>query len=52
MLKTIFGTNLKHEIFDILTLLLRLKGKDKILDFIEHHFYLVQAIIGEDMKVD
>lgn len=52
MPRTLFGTNLRREIVDILALLLRLKGKEEILDFIEHHFFLVQAICAEVMQID
>ena len=52
MPKTLFGTNLKKEIVDILTLFLRLKGKEEILEFIEHHFFLVQAICAKGIKID
>ena len=37
---------------DILTLLLRLKGREEILKFIEHHFFLVKAICVEDMQMN
>lgn len=49
MLKTLFSTNLKREIVDMLVLFLRLKGKEEILEFIEHHFFLVQEICAKDM---
>ena len=50
--RTLFRTNLKKEIVDILVFLLRLKGKEKIMDFIEHHFYLVQDICVEGLQID
>ena len=49
MAKNLFGTNFKREIIDILALLLRLKGKEEILEFIEHHFFLVQSIYAEGL---
>ena len=49
---TLFRTNLKREIVDILAMLVRLKGKEEILDFIEHHFYLVQAICAKGLQID
>ena len=39
--KDLFGMNLKRGIVDILMLLLILKEKDDILEFIKHHFFLV-----------
>lgn len=52
MPKTLFGTNLKRDIVDILSFLLRIKGKEEILELIEHHFFLVQAICVEGMQID
>ena len=52
MPKTLFETNLKREIVDILARLLRLKGREEILDFIEHHFFLVHAICAEGLQID
>ena len=37
--KTLFGTNLKPEIVDILVLLHRLKGEVEALNFIEQFFF-------------
>ena len=52
MPKTLLGTNLKQVIMDILTLLVKLNGREEILEFIEHHFFLVQEIGVEDMKTN
>lgn len=52
MTRTIFRTNLKREIMDILALLLRLKGKEEILDFTKHHFFLVQVVCAKGLKID
>ena len=37
--KTLFGTDLKPEIVDILVLLHRLKGEVEALNFVEHYFF-------------
>ena len=42
--KTLFSTNLKPEIVDILVLLHRLKGEVEALNFVEQYFFLVQII--------
>ena len=42
--KTLFGTNLKLEIIDILVLLHRLKSEVEALNFFEQYFFLVQLI--------
>jgi hypothetical protein len=52
MSKILFETKLKREIVDILSLLLKFKGKEEILEFIEHHFFLVQAIYTKGMQID
>lgn len=41
----------EREIVDILSLLLRLKGKEEILEFIEYHFFLVQDICAKGMQI-
>ena len=52
ILKTLFRSNLKREIVDIVTVLLRLKRMEEILEFIEHHFFLVQAIYAKGLQID
>ena len=52
MSKTLFGTNLKREILDILDLLLRLKGASEVLNFEENYFYLVKVIYVEGKYID
>ena len=42
--KTLFGTDLKPKIMDILVLLHGLKSELKTLNFVEHYFFLVQTI--------
>ena len=50
--KTLFGTNLKPEIIDILVLLHRLKGKVEALNFVEQYFFLVQVIFSNTQYID
>jgi hypothetical protein len=45
--KTLFGTDLKPEIVDILVLLHRLKGEVEAFNFIEKYFFLVQFICSD-----
>ena len=42
--KTLFGTNLKPEIVDIMVLLHIMKGEVEALNYIEQYFFLVQVI--------
>ena len=42
--KTLFGTDLKPEIVDILVLIHRMKGEVEALNFLEYYFFLVQVI--------
>lgn len=42
--KSLFGTSMKREIVDFLVLLVRIKGHEEVLNFIKHHFFLVQTI--------
>ena len=44
--KTIFDTDLKPEIMDILVLLHRLKGEEAF-NFVEQYFFLVQIIFSD-----
>ena len=50
--KTLFGTNLKPEIVDILVLLHRMKGEVEALNFIEQYFFLVQVICSSMQYID
>ena len=50
--KTLFGTNLKPKIMDILVLLHRLKGEVEALNFVEHYFFLVQIICSDTQYID
>ena len=45
--KTLFGTNLKLNIIDIMVLLHRLKGEVEALNFVEQYFFLVQVIFSD-----
>ena len=50
--KTLFGTDLKPEIIDILVLLHRLKGEVEAFNFIEQYFFLVQIVCLDTQYVD
>lgn len=50
--KTLFDTNLKTEVVDILFLLHRLKGELEALNFIEKYFFLVQFIYFDTQYID
>ena len=50
--KTLFGTDLKPEIVDILILLHRLKGEVEAFNFIEQYFFLVQVICSDTQNID
>ena len=44
--KTLFDTDLKPEIVDILVLLHQIKGEVEALNFVEQYFFLVQIIFS------
>ena len=50
--KNLYGTNLKKEIVDILVPLHQLKGKEDVLNFVEHYYYLMQVVCAESEYVD
>lgn len=50
--KTLFGTNLKPNIIEILILLHRLKGEVEALNFVEQYFFLVQVIFSDTQYID
>ena len=50
--KTLFGTDTKLEIVDILVLLHRLKGEVEAFNFIEQYFFLVQVICSDRQYID
>ena len=50
--KTLFSTDLKPKIVDILVLLHQLKGEVEALNFIEQYFFLVQIICLDTHYVD
>ena len=50
--KTLFGTDLKPEIVDILVLLHRLKGEAEAFNFVEQYFFLVQIIWSYMQYID
>ena len=50
--KTLFGTDLKPEVVDILVLLHRLKGEVEALNFVEQYFFLVQVICSDTQYID
>ena len=50
--KTLFRTNLKPKIIDILVLLHRLKGEVEALSFIKQYFFLIQVIFFDTQYID
>ena len=50
--KTLFGTDLKSEIADILVLLHRLKGEVEAFNFVEQYFFLVQVICSDTQYIE
>ena len=50
--KTLFGTDLKPEIVDILVLLDRLKCEVEALNFVEQYFFLIQVICSNTQHID
>ena len=50
--KTLFGTNLKPQIVDILVLLHQLKGEVEVLNFVKQYFFLVQIICSDTQYID
>ncbi len=50
--KTLFSTDLKPEIMDILVLSHRLKGEVEAFNFVEQYFFLVQIICSDTQYID
>ena len=50
--KTLFGTDLKPKIVDMLVLIHRLKGEIEAFNFIEQYFFLVQVIFSDTQYID
>lgn len=50
--KTLFSTDLKPEILDILVLLHRLKGEVEAFNFVEEYLFLVQIICSNKQYID